>query len=287
MILEQRHEGGAMKLSIITVNLNNRDGLQKTINSVVAQTFRDFEWIVIDGGSTDGSKDLIEQYAEHFAYWVSEPDKGIYNAMNKGIKVAKGEYLQFLNSGDWLCDETALERSFSHGFTADIAYGNLYFVFPDGKKEKSNFPDPMTLGYLYHDSIGHSASFIKRDLFQTTLYDENFRIVSDWAFYLRCALENKEFVFIDETVTCFDMSGISSVNAVLVEQERSCVIKRDIPDAVVRDYQKMDEMESLLKKDQVKKVLSYGTEKKLYHKMITGCLELIGLLDRLRCKKQK
>ena len=276
-----------MKLSIITVNLNNRDGLQKTIDSVVAQTFKDFEWIVIDGGSTDGSKELIEQYAEHFSYWVSEPDKGIYNAMNKGIRVAKGEYLQFLNSGDWLCDETALERCFLHGFTADIAYGNLFYVYPDGKMEKSNYPNPLTLRYLYHDSIGHNASFIKRDLFQTVLYDEHFKIVSDWAFYVRCAMENREFAFVDEMVTCFDMNGISSINADIAKQERACVIKRDIPEAVVRDYQKMDEMENLLKKDQVKKVLTYGAKKKIYHKMITGCLELAGFFDRLRIKKQK
>ena len=109
-----------MKLSIITINYNNLAGLQKTIESVVSQTFRDFEWIVIDGGSVDGSRELIERYANSFSYWVSEPDKGIYNAMNKGIVVAKGDYLLFLNSGDWLCDEMALERSFSHHPTKDI-----------------------------------------------------------------------------------------------------------------------------------------------------------------------
>lgn len=91
-----------MKLSIITVNLNNRDGLKRPIDSVVSQTFTNYEWIVIDGGSTDGSRELIEQYSNHFAYWCNEPDKGIYNAMNKGIAHAKGEWLQFLNSGDVL-----------------------------------------------------------------------------------------------------------------------------------------------------------------------------------------
>ena len=82
-----------MKLSIITINYNNRDGLQKTIESVVSQSFKDFEWIVIDGGSNDGSRELIERYAESISYWVSEPDNGIYNAMNKGIRVSKGDYL--------------------------------------------------------------------------------------------------------------------------------------------------------------------------------------------------
>ena len=121
-------EGCIMKLSIITVNLNNCDGLQKTIDSVVSQTFKDFEWIVIDGGSTDGSKELIEQYADHFTYWVSEPDKGIYNAMNKGIRVAKGDYLQFLNSGDYLYDRTTLEKCLLPQNNADVIYGNLYLT---------------------------------------------------------------------------------------------------------------------------------------------------------------
>ena len=85
-----------MKLSIITINYNNKEGLQRTIDSVIGQTWHDFEWIIIDGGSKDGSKELIEQYQQYFAYWCSEPDKGVYNAMNKGIKHAQGEYLLFL-----------------------------------------------------------------------------------------------------------------------------------------------------------------------------------------------
>ena len=108
------------KLSIITVNLNNREGLRKTAESVVSQTYKDYEWIVIDGGSTDGSKELIEQYAEHISYWVSEPDKGIYNAMNKGIRQAHGEYFLFLNSGDSLCDDDIVESFCVGNFKEDI-----------------------------------------------------------------------------------------------------------------------------------------------------------------------
>lgn len=92
------------KLSIITVNLNNKDGLQKTIESVISQTCKDFEWIIIDGGSVDGSKDIIEKYSKEIDYWVSESDQGIYHAMNKGILRSHGEYLLFLNSGDYLFD---------------------------------------------------------------------------------------------------------------------------------------------------------------------------------------
>ena len=99
-----------MKLSVITINYNNRDGLRKTIESVVNQTCRDFEYIIIDGGSTDGSVDVIKQYADRIDYWVSEPDKGIYHAMNKGIAVAHGEYLNFMNSGDCFYESTVVEN---------------------------------------------------------------------------------------------------------------------------------------------------------------------------------
>ena len=98
------------KLSIITVNLNKAKGLQKTIESVIFQTFTDYEYIIIDGGSTDGSKQIIEQYADKITYWVSEPDSGIYNGMNKGIKVAKGEYCLFLNSEDYLLSNEILQN---------------------------------------------------------------------------------------------------------------------------------------------------------------------------------
>lgn len=270
-----------MLLSIITINYNNREGLRKTIDSVVAQTFKDLEWIVIDGGSTDGSRELIEKFADHFSYWVSEPDKGVYNAMNKGIQVAKGEYLQFLNSGDWLYDETSLERCFSHPFTSDIVYGDLLFVKGDGIVEKSCFPDPLTLRYFYRRSLGHNASFIRRELLQENPYEERFGIVSDWFFFFKQALNNCSFEYINETVSCFDMNGISCVNKELVKQEREIVLTEYIPDMLVRDFKTMDEMEVLLNENHVKKVLEYGGKKRIYHKMITVFLSFLERLDRI------
>lgn len=267
-------------LSIITINFNNRDGLQKTIDSVVAQSFRDFEWIVIDGGSTDGSRELLEQYAGHFSYWVSEPDKGIYNAMNKGVKVAKGDYLQFLNSGDWLCDENALARCFSHPLSADIVYGDLFFLNTDDSRERAHYPQEISLHYLFHFSLGHSASFIRRNLLLEQPYDEQYRIVSDWAFFLRQALAGRSFDYLDEVITCFDMTGISTVQEDLVEQERQDVISHEIPEAIIRDMVQMDEMKSILEKNHVKKVLEFGGKNKLYHRMITGVLSIIGFFDR-------
>ena len=134
-----------MKLSIITVNYNNKAGLQKTIDSVVCQTWRDFEWIVIDGGSTDGSKELIEQYQQHFAYWCSEPDKGVYNAMNKGISKAKGEYLNFMNSGDCFYNEYSL--SYFHAVynpSIDVFYADADFIDEKGcLVYEMRFPDKI------------------------------------------------------------------------------------------------------------------------------------------------
>ena len=104
-----------MKYSIITVNYNNKEGLRKTIESVISQTFRDFEYIVIDGGSSDGSAELLKEYSDKITYWVSEPDKGIYNGMNKGIAKATGDYLNFMNSGDCFYDQQVLKYHLDFG----------------------------------------------------------------------------------------------------------------------------------------------------------------------------
>ena len=105
-----------MKLSIITINFNDAKGLEKTIQSVINQTYKDFEYIVVDGASTDGSVDVIKKYSNKLTHWVSEPDTGIYNAMNKGTRMASGEYCLYLNSGDFLADNDVLEKAFNYNF---------------------------------------------------------------------------------------------------------------------------------------------------------------------------
>lgn len=275
-----------MKLSIITINLNNFNGLQRTINSVVYQTFKSFEWIIIDGGSTDGSKELIEQYADHFAYWVSEPDKGIYNAMNKGIKVAKGEYLQFLNSGDWLCDSTTLEECFSHVFTADIVYGDMFFCH-EQDKERYFYPHQLSLHFLFNQSLGHPSTFIRRELIQKELYDESLKMVSDWKFFFTQAIMNRKFEHIDEVISCFDTSGLSSTNEKVIEHEREKVIKGALNPMITMDYLTMNEMKNLLNQSQVRKVIAYGKKRKINHKIITASLRLIELLNHTPWRKEK
>ena len=113
------------KISVITINYNNKEGLEKTIESVVNQSLQDFEYIVIDGNSTDGSQEILEKYTAKISHAVSEPDTGIYNAMNKGIKAATGEYILFLNSGDEFYATQSLEKAAEHLTGEDIIYGNL------------------------------------------------------------------------------------------------------------------------------------------------------------------
>ena len=227
-----------MKLSIITVNLNNREGLQKTIDSVISQTFKDFEWIIIDGGSTDGSKELIEKYQKHITYWVSEPDKGIYNAMNKGIKVAKGEYLQFLNSGDFFVTIQSLSLFFSSDADEDILYGKT--LNPQTKRPFFNVIQKKRIycSDLYLSTICHQASFIKKSLFEEIgYYDETLRISSDWKFLLDAILINKcSYRYIDTDIVYYDPNGESSLNQKKNMEERLKLLPHYFPDYVIDDY---------------------------------------------------
>ena len=210
-----------MKLSIITINYNNKAGLQKTIDSVVSQTWRDFEWIIIDGGSTDGSKELIEQYQQHFAYWCSEPDKGVYNAMNKGIAKAKGEYLNFMNSGDsFVCDSTLMDV-FTKEISADIVAGPV--MLSTGRRLFQYQED--TFQMFMHDGLCHQSSFIKKNLFENYSYREDYRLVSDWiAFFEWIFLEKRSFHYTDVNIVLYDTNGMSSEGE-LVRNERERYLK--------------------------------------------------------------
>lgn len=201
-----------MKLSIITINYNNREGLQKTLDSVFGQSCKDFEYIVIDGNSNDGSKELILQNTDQINYWVSESDKGIYNAMNKGIRAAQGEYILFLNSGDKLVEDVvAMIMQRLH--TYDIIYGDWYQVFSENHIQRENFPDLITFNFLaFKYSLPHQSSFIKRDiLLKHGLYDESLRMVSDWKFFLDAIFKfNCSYKHLDLPISYYDKNGFSS-----------------------------------------------------------------------------
>jgi len=234
-----------MKLSIITVNLNNAAGLQKTIESVVSQTFTDFEFLVIDGGSTDGSVEVIKRYADRITWWVSEPDWGIFHAMNKGILQAKGDYCQFLNSGDWFLQPDGLQQVFDYQPQVDICYCDV-----QAEKEKRIFDDRLSLLTFFEGTISHQASFIKRSLFaKHGLYNEAFKIVSDWEFYIKTIIIAQcSYQHIPVTLIYFDINGISCYkeNGDLNEREREKVINAYFP-MMFEVYQRFRTMQFALR----------------------------------------
>lgn len=235
-------------LSIITINRNNADGLNKTMLSVLNQTVQDFEYIVIDGNSDDESIDVIKNHAEKFGErlkWISEPDKGIYNAMNKGIRRASGEYVQFLNSGDCLASPNATEKMIAtlekEGWPS-ILYGNMLKDMPNGQilRDRSFAGQDISFLDFYSGTLNHSPAYIKKSLFERYgMYDESLRIVSDWKWYLQAiVLGGEQPFYTDLDVTLFDMAGISESkdNAKLLKDERERVLNRIIVPAILADY---------------------------------------------------
>ena len=198
-----------MKLSIITINFNNLEGLKKTYDSVVCQTWTDYEWIVIDGGSTDGSREFIEEHQDKFAYWCSEPDKGVYNAMNKGIAKAKGEYLNFMNSGDSFYEAQTLEKVFRESLTGDLIYGDWIRAYSDHEEFKEA-PIKGFHSIVFFENVCHQAMFIRSEILQSKGYDEDFRIYADWKRWMDMSLDGQTFQKVPFVVCKFDAGmGIS------------------------------------------------------------------------------
>lgn len=232
-----------MKYSIITINYNNADGLRRTIESVVNQTYKDIEYIIIDGGSTDGSVDVIKEYGSQIDYWVSEPDKGIYNAMNKGILQAHGEYLNFMNSGDCFYDCHRLQKVTDLNSNSDIIVGKDLHICPQTKASfASLLPQRTGLFHFYLTTIPHQSSFIKKTLFQKFMYDESLKIVADWEFFM------KSFVFEGCTVSMFqdivalcEPRGVS-IDRELAIEERRKVLKTFFPPGLREEYDLLSNM---------------------------------------------
>ncbi|MCR5464856.1 MAG: glycosyltransferase [Bacteroidales bacterium] len=230
-----------MRLSIITVNFNNRDGLIRTAKSVTDQTFSDFEWIVVDGGSTDGSVDVIKEYADRISWSVSEPDGGIYEAMNKGLERASGEYVQFLNSGDSLIDRAVLEKVFQDPALADVNYGDQWCSSGDKVVEKRQYPDKMDLAYLFRNPLGHQASFVRTSVAKAHPYRVKYTISADRAFFLELYLSGASFHHINLPVVFFDTDGIGSREDTKEQRgEQLRQIKRELLTAgVVEDIERL------------------------------------------------
>lgn len=227
-------------LSIITINRNNAPGLKKTIESVVTQTeidFGDVEYIIIDGNSTDGSKEIIKdfagnpEYKDKITYWVSEPDTGIYNAMNKGIKKATGDYCLFLNSGDYLIENNLHNvLAFANkNKDADIIYSDI----PEYQGYKTvKYPEKIDPNYFIDKTLNHQNSIIKRKLFSDLgLYSETYKIASDKLFFFKASLDDKKFVHCPTGISLYDRLGISSRSEYnkLLNVENKKIIEETLP----------------------------------------------------------
>jgi glycosyltransferase involved in cell wall biosynthesis len=209
------------KLSIITVNLNNKAGLIDTAQSVVAQTWTDYEWIIIDGGSTDGSVEVIKEYAdktEKLIYWCSEPDGGIYQGMNKGIGKASGEYCWFLNSGDYAYKNTTLAEIFANEFDEDIVFGEMFFKFGHNDlrlhKYLKNIKNNKIPEYFWFGkSLPHQATFIKKECFDKYgKYKTDIGSSADWVFWVdRIVVDNVSYKRIFNKVAVFIVGNNSGI----------------------------------------------------------------------------
>ena len=224
-----------MKLSIITINLNDAEGLNKTISSVVGQTcFNEIEYIIIDGGSDDGSTDVINKFEGQLAYWQSGPDRGIYKQMNKGVSVSTGDYLLFLNSGDNLHSPDAIHSVLNHLQNVDFVIGKMVFLDTGHLFE---IKDHLNLLHFMQGSLPHNATFIKREWLEKYPYDESLRIVSDWKFFVQSfVIGNASYKLVDDIISDFDCNGISSKNRDLCAVEKEKVLKELFPQRILADY---------------------------------------------------
>lgn len=246
-----------MSLSIITINYNNAQGLEKTLNSVLSQTNTQVEHVIVDGASIDNAVEVIQQYEKDATargikvVWVSEKDKGIYNAMNKGIKMASGEYIQILNSGDCLASETVVNDmlvALKEKEYPEILYGNMLKTVDWKTYQRDNCGanseyTPNSFLYFYNGTLNHDCAYIKRSLFeQFGYYNENMKICSDWEWYVRAiVLGNIPPIYVNIDVTIFDMNGVSESagkNKHIIQEERSEYLASAFPKAVINDYNK-------------------------------------------------
>lgn len=234
-----------MKFSIITVNYNHRDGLIKTINSVISQTYQDYEYIIIDGGSDDGSLEVIKEYSDHISYWVSEHDNGIYNGMNKGIVQAHGTYINFMNSGDVFYSHDTLEKISSLMDDSDFVIGKDYNQNPNTREVFTTIlPTRISMAAFFMWTLPHQSAFIRRTLFNDSAYDETLRIVADWKFYLeKIVYEGKTIQLLDLPVCNREQEGVSILQASKTVEERHKVLSTLIPPGIYKDYETLAKLD--------------------------------------------
>ena len=207
-------------ITIVTINLNNKEGLKKTIESVINQSFfNKIEYVIIDGGSTDGSKEVIEQYQDMLVYWCSEPDGGIFPAMNKSIEHINGEYVLFLNSGDILNNNNVIERVYGE-LDKDIVYGNEYKV--NNRRTLATYPDKLTEAFFKKSALPHQSTFIRAELLKQRGYSEKWKVLGDWSWLReRIMVDGVSYKHLKFPISDYDLNGFSTINQKLFFAERN------------------------------------------------------------------
>lgn len=212
-------------LTIITVTYNAADMLEKTITSVLEQSYTAVEYIIIDGKSTDNTVNIIKKYETQLAYWESKIDRGIYHAMNKGIEKATGDWICFLNAGDVFVDKNVLAKVVEHILTnkpADILYGNIITMGKNGENFEKKASAPCNKHRMY---FCHQSAFVRTDLIKKHPYDEKYKMSADFKFFKEAYYRGNNFIQMHFPVTIYDRSGISNSNRAAGLLENINVIK--------------------------------------------------------------
>ncbi len=231
-------------ISVITICKNEAKYIEKTIRSVLNQSYGDIEYIVIDGGSTDGTADIISRYSDQLSYFVSEPDNGIYNAFNKGLRACHGEIIGTINGGDYYEPEAlaTVWKSYRESPDCGILYGNLNFIQNDEN-------DTIVETYIAGDdlsrlpygvvNLGHAACFVTADTYnEQGFYNEVYKIAGDYDFLLKCYVNGVKFYHIGSTLSNYRIKGLSCTNRKQTFIETS---------AIALSYAKDDEMRNVIK----------------------------------------
>lgn len=223
-------------LSIITICYNEKQ-IERTCESIVNQTWQDFEWIVVDGGSTDGTLDILNKYRDRIDILISEPDTGRYNAMNKGIKLAHGQYLNFMNGGDAFYNNHVLEKVFKDKEqTADVLYGKECVI--DGKfLYICSFPKKLDIAYWLKRTLNHQSSFFKKELFEKYgFYNESNKIASDFEASVLFFTKGASFQYLPFPIASFNLNGISNTDQKLSMIERRKIEQKHLAHHIQYDY---------------------------------------------------
>lgn len=233
-----------MKFSIITVSYNSQKTIERTIKSILSQSFKDFEYIIIDGASTDRTMDVVKFYETRFEgrlRYFSEPDKGIYDAMNKGIRMSKGDIIGIVNSDDWL-DENALETIYEASreivdenvvFTGDIVYH-----YNDGSEQTISFSPNKLKRHAreYRMGVNHPATFVPKRIYEKYgLYDLNIRYQADCDFINRIYHSGVSFVFVDKIISNMSDGGASTTGSVQSLKDYRYILKKNLSCRIMQE----------------------------------------------------